>query len=244
MMRIAGVLFALTLCASQASAEGERLVAQGVAGDMDAHNRSPVLTVSTEINENNVKILADAFQQHPEYRQYPIRFDFYIDRKLFSTQLRSPELPGAVGVDIGPDIAVPPFNYAVVAEVVHPNRNFTSVIQGAVFTTALAQTFDCTLTLSAGDAEEIYVQNGVQSIQSANNLFSISFEANRENGDGTVAVAAAAQVTGEDVVVVAKLLKDEQQTQTELTGTATIEQGNLTAFKATSADGNTELSCS
>jgi hypothetical protein len=149
--------------APQAFAQEEEVVsevstAEGIVGDIEKHRRAPVILSSTITGTNVVKILVDSYIPNEELRPYPIQFDFFINRQLFASQVRSIQQPGAIGVDIGSDVAVPPFDYTVIARVLHPSRTFTSVLTGTV-TKSEAQSFaSCTVetdseTLTASPAD-------------------------------------------------------------------------------------------
>ena len=71
---------------------------EGVSGDIDKKHRGPSLSVNAYAEGSGAKILADAYVPNTEFTSYLIRFDFYINRRLFSSQIRSKELSGAIGV--------------------------------------------------------------------------------------------------------------------------------------------------
>jgi hypothetical protein len=108
---------------------------QGISGTHDDKWRAPIISVQTQKTSEGVKLIIDASVSNEEFRQYPIRFDFFVNRQLRSSQIRSVELPGDVGYLVPPEVAVPPFNYSVTATLLHPNRQYTSLAQGAVFPT-------------------------------------------------------------------------------------------------------------
>ena len=108
------------------------LTTEGVSGEADKGRRSPVLSASTSVTTGNVKILVDAYVPSSQYQKFPIKFEFFVNRKLVLTQIRSSELPGPVGIDIGTKVASPPFNYSIVATLLHPNRQYTTVLNAAV----------------------------------------------------------------------------------------------------------------
>ncbi|MDC0357913.1 hypothetical protein OAO01_03785 [Oligoflexia bacterium] len=223
----------------------------GISGIQDKKGRNPDLAVSKVMKNEVPTILVDAQIPEPGHRIYPIRFDFYINRRLFSSQIRSDELPGAVGVSIGPDIAAVPFTYAVVATLMSPNRFYTSMLTGAFFASNLLATFDCTLTLSSDDGEEStdYVANDVATDQSGNNSFSFSFDANSISVDSTVALSASVSTSGEDkaagTLTVTRDSDGSTTRVTDVSGTATFDDsGNLKSLSVESDDKTTSLVCS
>lgn len=239
----AAILLALVITSPL---QAESIIAQGVAGDMDSHSRSPVLTVSTETATDNVKILADAYVQSPEFAKYPLRFDFFINRKLFTSQIRSPELPGAVGVDIGPDIAVPPFNYAVVVEMIHPNRTFTSVVQGAVYENNLTKAYACTASLITEDNQVLtFSDTSVEALQTAGNVFSMTFNGASSTND-TLDLTSTITLATDNKALYSELNLTYNGETTNLTGAGSAETdaNRISAFELTSSDGTLTLRCS
>jgi hypothetical protein len=114
-------------------AQNRSITASGVSGHEDGKHRSPVLTASANVQGNQIQILADAFQRVPDYRDYPIQFDFFINRRLYSSQLRSKEQPGPIGIDVSKDMFQLPLHYAVLAKIITPQGNyFSSIVYGII----------------------------------------------------------------------------------------------------------------
>ena len=143
--------FLLSLALSMLSvvAEAQTLSNEGIEGFVDAKHRGPVLTVGPSYfasGSNEARsaggayglLLVDASVPNTDYKEYPIRFEFYVNRQLVSTQLRSEALPGPIGLSIPTSMATVPFNYSVVATVLYPNRSFSTVINGAITTGELS----------------------------------------------------------------------------------------------------------
>lgn len=221
---------------------------EGVSGDIDKQRRSPTVTISTITGSGAVKILVDAYVADPEFKKYPIQFDFFINRRLFSSQIRSTELPGPIGVDVGSDVATLPFNYTVVAKVLHPNREFTSVLNGAVFASNLSRLLDCTLTTGInGDDTEEYVENDIAAVQTGNNSFTFSFESDSVSGDHSVEFSAAVTVGSGDSASADLSIKTDKQDKKNSRADGEIERnegGEITSLTLTSNDGDTSISCS
>lgn len=153
------------------------ITVEGVVGDADRNRRAPILTVSTVRTDSVVKILADAYVFNTEMAKYPIQFDFFINRRLYSSQIRSVELPGPVGVEIGPEVAQVPFNYVVIAKVIHPNKTYTTALQAAVERNEFEYQFaSCTLTQIDVEGEStISTAQNVTATQVSANQFGIAF---------------------------------------------------------------------
>jgi hypothetical protein len=111
---------------------GSVLSAEGIGIHVDRDRRAPVITLTTPKRDKGYSLLIDAYLPNKEYAKFPIQFQIFVNGQMVATQVRSPELPRAIGFDVTPDIAEAPFNYTIVATVLYPNRSFTSVAQGAV----------------------------------------------------------------------------------------------------------------
>ena len=248
-LKLSSAVFALLASslishASLAFAQGAALSIEGISGDVDKHHRAPFLSVRTLLVDTGVKILADGESPNQDYKKYPVRFDFFVNRRLFSSQLRSPELPGAVGVDIGSDIATTPFNYTVVATVLHPNRSFTSVIQGAVYGTQLGATLKCTLTSGAdGDAPVAYAAEDVNIAQTGNNTISLSFKGSEDADGKTSDVSASLTIDGETATGSVNYTEAGNSKAMIMSGSATMSSNALSAFSLSSVDSSVELVC-
>lgn len=245
-----GFLFGLFL-ATDVAAQSQRLEGRGISSHSDKHHRDPNITARVDTSTAGVvKILVDAYVASGEMQKFPIMFQFFVNRALFSTQLRSPELPGAVGIDIGADVATPPFNFSVVATVLHPNRRFTSVINGAVFNSDLIAELDCTLTRTTLDDEgneEItsFVANNVATTQPGDNQVGVDFETNDITDTEEIVASGAFTVTGTQATGPLTTTDDDDLTTvTTMNGTATVEENTLTNLDVSSDDGLLTLRCS
>ena len=248
-MNRAKVLISLILLSSLIStsvfAQGVTLQTRGIVGDMDKKYRDPVLTVSTVVESGNVKILADAVVDNKEFIPYPLQFDFFINRKFFTSQLRSNELPGPIGIDVGSDIATPPFNYTVIARVLHPNREFTTVLNGSVFSSNLTSTFNCLLTQVSTESSKAYGASDVSSNQIGNETTGLEFIGRDAESGEEVSVSATITVTGEAASGTVTTFRQGFPQTSNVSGTATKDDsGNLASLKVQSSDGTTVLDCS
>jgi hypothetical protein len=235
--RILTSLLLCVCCSATVLAQSVTQVSPGLAGEKDARGRNPELFVTRVHNDGYISLLVDAHVPHPDYQQYPIKFEYYINRKLFTSQIRSEELPGALGVDIGPDIASPPFNYAVVATLMHPHRATHSMVVGAVFSEELSVTLNCTVT-SGGT---LYTVESTNTAQSGNDQFAVNFLATSSDGSeirvgGTVGIVDSSASGNLQVV--------EAGTTSLLgfSGSASKESNTLTGFSLETGSGVT-ISC-
>lgn len=215
--------------------------AEGIVGDIDSRRRSPVVSVRTENGTGGVKIFADAYVPNTEYVKYPIEFQFFVNRQLFATQLRSNELPGPVGVDIGRDFASPPFNYSIVATVLHPNRQFTTVVNGAVYSTDLATTFvSCTLT--EGSSSTMYVSGSTSLAQESDTQLAVPFIGTSADGTKTKSLSFTLNLTGTKLS--GSATDSESRSETAVSGTATVDGGKITEISVASPGDALTLTCS
>ncbi|RIL11643.1 MAG: hypothetical protein DCC75_01930 [Proteobacteria bacterium] len=249
----AAILLILAAAPAVVSAQDEVLVTKGISGDEDSGDRNPTLSVRTEhvADPRHVKILADAYVGNKEFTRYPIKFEFYVNRHLFVTQIRSIELPGAVGVDVGTGVATPPFNYTVVATVLHPNRQYTTVLNGAVFASDLTASLSCTVNLfTVGDdlsdgTTETFTQEEVAVDQTGENQVDLSFEAKDAEETSNITVASALTLSADKSTLTGSVdvTQDGETTTYTVSGESTFEDDSLQSFTASSEDDLLQLSC-
>lgn len=248
----------LMLSAHAQSPETVTNTVEGISGDIDRHHRAPLISVglvpqgATSTAASAFKILVAATIPNKTYARYPIRVDYFVNRRLVATQLQSEELPGPLGIDVDSTIAVPPFNYSVVATLLHPNRQFTTVLYGAAFGTTIQGKLDCTLTLSdsAGN-DTAFVANDVQPAQSSDAGFSLNFEGKDEaakeeaRAEGTISLTAAASGSTEKTAsATLKITRSGTVTEVSVTGTAQFNGGTVSQLELASSDQSTTVSCS
>jgi hypothetical protein len=247
---------------AQVSAE-PALTTEGISGDSDKKRRGPVLTVGTHHNQTdssgarggkaNTTLLADAYIPNEEYQKYPIRFDFFVNRKLVSSQLRSVELPGPIGLEVTSEMATIPFNYSVVATLLHPNREFTTILNGAVTSTkptppssALSK---CTLEIVPKEGAEltVYVADTVTVTSPESGKFSITFQTSTlDDGSQGEPVSVSTDITVTDGAISGTMTTSVagNEETVEVSGDATVESDALQNLDITPAVGATALSCS
>jgi len=265
MRPILPLLFVIAACcltdmasAETAQVSGSVNTTEGVSGFLDKKRRAPSLSVGVSRGAADaVKLLADAYVANEEYTEYPIKFEFFVNRALVATQIRSKELTGAVGIDVDPKTTPFPFNYTVIATVLGPNRTFTTVLNGAAFSSDLTgggSITSCTLALSdtvttqSETTARTFTADTVVLSQTSNSTLQIDFETSTLS-DGTkgdnVVVKATISVDGEKASGGVTVTEgDKATTTTATTGTATTADGNITGFTVSSADKNTVLTCS
>ncbi len=237
------------------------ITSEGISGDVDKKRRGPLVSVGTHYSKGDgskgsevAKILVDAVIQNGDYQQYPIRVDFFINRTLFASQIRSTELPGPLGVVIPSSTARVPFNYSVVATLLHPNREFTTVINGAIFATDLGSTLStCTVTVTSVQADSInssqkvsYVAQDVQVNQSGNSAATVSFETTELEGGGfadAVTANALLSFSGTTVTGTLTTIISGRRETLDVTGTGAIAESGVSSFSVSSADKGTALAC-
>jgi len=236
---------------NSAGAQEPPLRTIGVSGDMDSSGRSPVLSVGVNPGAESVQIVADAYVDNSKYTKYPIQFDFYVNRKLFSSQIRSTELPGPVGIDVGRDVAALPFNYTVVSRVITPNgRYYSTVLQGAVFATNLVANLDCTVISGGINDGSEFIANQAQTSQSSNDSFALSFKAEDISEENDSIQVNLSLLVGEDsklqgVASTNPVSNSSALMSRNVSGEAEFnEDGSLESFNVESVDGQITLRCS
>jgi hypothetical protein len=239
------------------------LTTEGISGDIDKKRRGPVLSVGVNRTQadssaapggaESTTLLVDAFVPNKEYERYPIRFDFFVNRKLVSSQLRSVELPGPIGVLVTPEMGTIPFNYSVVATLLHPNREFTTILNGAVTATGptppATAIESCNLEIVPGEGEEltVYVADSVTVTPGEDGNFSLSFTTSKlDDGSEGAAVSATADFTvsnGEVTGTLTTSVNGNEET-VDISGSAVVENDSLQSIDVKPGTGATALSCS
>ena len=141
--RLFGVSLCFTILAAALPATAQNQSFEGIEGFVDYKHRGPVLTINAfyfAASTSEAKsaggafsrILADAYVPNGDYAEYPIKFEFYINRQLVSTQLRSQAQPGPIGLTLPSGETAPPFSYSVIATLLYPNRSFSTAINGTL----------------------------------------------------------------------------------------------------------------
>lgn len=230
-MKILTVLFSGFLFASTSFAQ--TLTNEGIAGHLDKQRRGPVLTVNATSSDGAGKILADAYVPYEELNKYPIRFEFYINGELKSSQLRSPELKRAVGLDVPSTMATIPFNYQVVATLLTPNRVYPTVIQGAVYENTLGGIIPCEVTATVDGSTKTFTNDSVSIAQTSGNTFDLSFVA-QSTTDGEYEVSGTL-TTGAESTISGDLLTnfDDIDSTKSVTGTYEQSDGNVSSLTLT-----------
>jgi hypothetical protein len=256
---------ALVLCANLLGVRAEAqtptptsttLTHEGIGEFVDLKHRAPVLSVGVNRTTSGVKLLVDATVENDEYKEYPIRFDFYVNRELISTQLRSKELSGGIGIDIPSNDTPSPFNYSVVATLLTPNRTFTTIINGAVFETDLATKLStCTYTVSdtattqtdGSNGSRVYVAKEISTTQSGNEGLTVSFttSALQDGSEGDpLSVSATLSIAEEKASgTISTVISETPAAKIAVSGTTTSSNGAITSLSVQSTDTFTKLEC-
>ncbi len=237
----------------------ETVVTEGVSRDVDKHHRGPVVSYSLRQVDQTAKIFAHIDIPNPKYQKYPVKVEFYVNRKLFATQILSPEQPGDLGIDVGPDIAVPPFSFAILAKLVHPNRSFSTSTSG-IFEQESVQAeakLSCELIVVSQDqAQESQNDDDVSDIlitddevtfeQGSDNQWQASFIGTSDSSGSvpvTVTIAEANLDSDETAVIVGYTIDGVRRTETLEGSVEQSTSGELTFIDASSEEGETELVC-
>ena len=172
------------------------------------------------LDDATVKILVDGQVPNEEYQKYPIQYDFYINNRLFSSQITSKQLPGPIGIDVSSEVVPLPFNYTIKATVLHPNRTFTTMAFGAVDESLQIITptpvplgtetpgtttgtgggtsiLNCTVGYDSTGSDNVtdYINDSV-TISESGSLVSASFNATADDGTSSIKVDFAVTSSG------------------------------------------------
>lgn len=224
------------------------ITTEGISGDVDKKRREPVLSVRPAPGPDSATIYADAYVVNDDFKKYPIQFDFYVNRALFATQIRSMELPGPVGITVSYAVAPIPFNYTVTAKVLHPNRTFTTVLNGSVEsinpTPQPGTTYDCTYTEQTAGGSAAYENTDAPCVESSGQI-TCTFTAGKTDDSSTSVNLAFTGSEGESSALSGTLtVTDTSGSRTgQVTGTFTKVGDVLSSFSAENSDGTMALEC-
>jgi hypothetical protein len=238
------------------------LTTEGISGDVDKKRRGPVVSVGTDYTKGNgsagsekARILVDAFIPNGEYQKYPIRFDFYVNRQFFTSQLRSTELPGPVGIEVPAERAKVPFNYSVVATLLHPNREFTTILHGAIFANDLTSKLSkCTYSIAKATTgtenssdSTSYVSSDVTVEQVANNTVRVAFISSSlsdgSEAEDEISIDAALAFSGTTVSGTVRSTVNDSTESSAVTGTGAIGENGVSELSVTTTDKGISLAC-
>ena len=210
----------------------------------DIRHRYAKLSVTENITDGNVQLLANVFVESDSTKLYPVKLEFFVNGQLFATQITSASLPRPVGVDIGTDIATVPFNYTVVASVLHPNRTIHSILEGVAFGSNLQSTLDCTLTLDVdSETPSEFTADDINTTQTGSNTFDLVFDAINSDAE-TLTVTTTVNVSEDNASALLDLNNGTTNSQVSVSGTAVTGEDGLNSFEMQSESGATTLSCS
>lgn len=220
-----------TLSTTYASA-GPIATTEGISGDVDVHDRNPILSFGKDVFADSTRILVDAMVKNGDYSKYPIRFDFYVNGNLLLSQFRSQELPVPVGITLSKTEYPLPYNYTIVATLVTPNRTFSTTAYGSMTASDVSASLPCTVTIND-------VDYGADSVTAGAGTFSF----NAEGDGGTKEISVTLTIDGAAATgTVTVTGGDSDGTPSAVTGTAVTSNGTLTALELT--DGSSlSLSC-
>lgn len=212
---------------------------EGISGTVDKKRRNPVVSVGTKFGSGSVSILADAFVPHDEYKEYPLQFDFFVNRALYASQIRSTELPGPVGVVVPNSVAPTPFNYSVVVKVLHPNRTFTTVLNGSATTATADNSLNCNVvTLDLEGNTVTYTASAVSAPTVTDSAYTISFTGTSSSGDAAINLQAS---TGSDGSTGTLTIDGEESS---LEGSTVTSEDKVSSLSMTGTEEDIEISCS
>lgn len=232
----------MTLLITVPAISEDKLVQEGILDHMDKERRGPVLTVGAKRIGDSGQILADAYIPYKELNRFPIRFEFYVNGELYSSQLRSPELNRAVGITVPREKASIPFNYQVVATLLTPNRVYTTVIQGAVFESDLSSKASCDISIDSADLEEEAREYRAESVdlkQSSSSSIDLSFTASSE--ESSIEISGVLSVNGNSISGTLTTTESGETVSRAVSGTFQKDQDNISNLRVSGE--NFQLTC-
>ncbi len=211
---------------------------RGIEGNADKRKRDPETQLTRTVDNSGVTLLASSHIPNPDFRdKWPIKYEFFVNGKLIETQVTSNELSRPIGLTITPNIAPLPFNYTVVATLLHPNSSYKTVINGAAFEEEGSST---SLTCTVDNAEGLtHTASDVQTVQTANNTIDLSFTA--ENSDSNISFVSSLTLSGDNLSGVAEITENDILTQEDVTGSISrAEDGTISNI---TIQGTFEFNC-
>ena len=242
---------------------------EGIEGFVDYKHRGPVLTINPfyfNASTSEAKsaggpfsrILADAYIPNTDYEEYPIRFDFFINRELVSSQLRSPAQPGAIALTLPASEIAPPFTYSVIATLLYPNRSFSTVINGTLTpnnptpvptgTPSPSSLSKCTLTLTntGGSTTTNYEATTITGGEVSDNSTTISFtatEVTTNSTSSTVPTSLALDISGDTGSGDLSTTVSGKTTTTAVDGPVSVSNNAVASLSLESDGATTKLVC-
>jgi hypothetical protein len=243
--KIIGFLFLASILSTELASNlqaQELISSEGIVGDVDEGRRAPIISFSTKVAEDksSATILVDTQVINEEYKKFPIVVDFFVNGRLFSRQYRSPELPAPLGIDVPKELAEIPFNYSVVATLLHTNRQYVSVIQGAINSDQTSSSLTCevdrlsdSLNVSGDISNILSTENEIKSSFGTTPLVELDLQIEPNASSTTVTVSG-------DITIA-----DSSGTETsyEVSGDATAAGSLVSDINLSSDDGEVTLTC-
>lgn len=215
------------------------LTTAGVANYADKKGRNPTLTVQQSHRPGVVSLLVNAAATG-DFEKFPIQVDIFVNGTLFTSQIVSPTLPIPLGVDVPEARAALPFNFTVVAKIIHPNSVYTSALEGAAFPQNFAdeqQNLACNVV--AGETELSANAVTIERVGGTNYQFAVP---ELPEGGDQARVAYTLSANGGSVASGTVTLNDNEPTT--VTGTVTSEGQSVTAIALANTDDSVSVSCS
>lgn len=233
--------------AQDSSSSGETLSTEGIVGDVDKGRRAPVLTFSTSVaaDGSSATILLDTQVINEDFKKYPISVDFFVNGKLFSKQFRSLELPAPLGITVPKEMAAVPFNYSIVATLLHPNRQYVTVAQGAISNSNSSSSLECTATETlSGDIAGVEILGSTPNTLDAQGSLVFTLTQDSNSAQATLNITASnastsAQSSGSVVIQRA----DGTSSTYDVSGTAVVSGTVISSIDSTSSNGELTLKC-
>lgn len=221
-------------------------IAEGVVGTIDKKRRSPVFSVEPKVSPEKVEIILNTTIPADEYEPYPVRFELFVNDKFVTSKYQPAELRGPLSFEITPELATAPFKYVISATLLHPNRQFVTVAQGAIYEQDFFTTLGCTVvkttTNAAGEEQQTeYSNSEVKITQPGNSKLELEFAGSYTNdaGDEKTEQIKASLDYQKQVSTGSTAETDVAETAGQATGTVVIGELPATSVEGTATINST-----
>ena len=218
------------------------LSVSGISGDTDLKDRSPLLTYTKDVTSTQSKISASATVVNDGYKKYPIRYDFYINGELFSSQVTSTELPLTPTITLDRTDHPLPYNYTIVATLITPNRTISTTSYGSVVESEVGIPRACTLTSTDSSLPSPSYTASSVSFSGDSTKLNTTFTGVASDGNGdkdfTVTLTISNGTTATGTISISAL-----KTDASVSGTVTFTDGVLSAVQVNNTDSTITLDC-
>lgn len=231
----------------------EPVFSEGVAGQTDTKDRTPVVSVGSVVKDGSVVLLLNAYVRDEDTKIYPTKFEVFVANKLVASLLKPAEQVDPLVVPIDPKIATAPLNYTVHAQIIHPSRTFSTVSSGTIFTSTLvAENLTCEIVTVSDSSdtqdatETTYNAEGedVSLTQTADTTFSLNISAKDTEDNSLTATGSVLLTEDGSASSTLNVTEDGVESSQITTGTVTLDDSDaVQSLELATEDESFSLSC-